>query len=132
MKEFQVIYIDKDFDDYIVFMNCIEDIYFFETEIYNELSKIKGKEFTVLVDLLLQNGFSFNRFVLLSYYAIDDIKVTIVNPREISYSVKNGVVEYLKSNIELLNSSALSSRMIEYIKNSVMIQENPTSNIFDL
>lgn len=102
----------------VILLTCTEDIYFLQEEIYDEFSNIYGTEFTVLVDLFVRNGFSFNRFVSLKYKGKDNIKTLMVNPMEVSEKIKKEIRKYLKSHIEILNNSALSMRTIEFVKSN--------------
>jgi len=115
MTEYKIFEFDDDVNDKVVLITCTEDLYFLQNDIYEELSKIEGEKFTVLVDLFLRNGFSFNRFVSLNYDGIDNCQSLIVNPREVSEEIKSKIRRYLKTHIELLNNSALTQGNINFM-----------------
>jgi len=71
MREYKVFSFDDDINKNVVLLTSTEDLYFLQDEIYDELSAINGENFTVLVDLFLRNGFSFNRFVSLCFKGKD-------------------------------------------------------------
>ena len=116
MEEYKIFEFDDDVNDKVVFITSTEDLYFLQDDIYNELSKTYGDNFTILVDLFLRNGFSFNRFVSLSYHGIELCQSFIVNPREVSEEIKSKIRNYLKTHSNLLNNSALTKNTINYIE----------------
>ena len=67
MKDYEIFKFENDINQNVAFIKTTEDLYFIKDYIYDELSKVNGNEFEILVDLFLRNGFSFNRFVLLKY-----------------------------------------------------------------
>ena len=67
MKDYEIFKFENDINQNVAFIKTTEDLYFIKDDIYDELSKVNGNEFEILVDLFLRNGFSFNRFVLLKY-----------------------------------------------------------------
>lgn len=74
------------------------------------------KILTVVVDLFLRNGFSFNRFVELNFDN-GNYKLFIINPNEIPEVSKENIRKYLKNNINLLENSVLSKKAINFILN---------------
>lgn len=116
MEEYKIFEFDDDVNDKVVFITSTEDLYFLQDDIYNELSKTYGDNFTILVDLFLRNGFSFNRFVSLSYNGIEHCQSFIVNPREVSEGIKLKISNYLKMHSNLLGNSALSQSTVNFIE----------------
>ena len=116
MQEYEIFNFYNDINEKVILMTSTEDLYYLQDEIFDNLSKIKGENFTVLVDLFLRNGFSFNRFVSLSYKGKNQCKAFIVNPREVSEEIKAKIRSYLKSNINILEKSALSQNTVNFIK----------------
>lgn len=116
MKEYEIFNFDENITNNFVFMNTVEDSYYFIEEIYNDLYKTRGKKFSVIIDLFLQNGFSFNRFIMIQFEDKDNYKSLIVNSQEISDIVKRRINQYLKSHIELLEDSALDKKTIEFVR----------------
>ena len=100
----------------MIYIKTTEDLYFIKDYIYDELSKVNGNEFEILVDLFLRNGFSFNRFVLLNYKGKEKCRTLIVNPTDVSEQIKMKIKEYLKNNENILQHSALSKETIEFVK----------------
>lgn len=115
MREYEVFEFADDINQKVVLITSIEDLYYLQKDIYDDLSKINGENFTVLVDLFLRNGFSFNRFISLDYKGKDECRTFIVNPREVSEDIKSRIRGYLKKHIELLNNSALSRNTIDFV-----------------
>lgn len=117
MKEYVRFQIENE-DNEILLLTTTDDLYYFIDEIYIELSKTLGKDFSVFVDMLLRNGFSFNRFVMLRFENENSWSSFIVNPRDISENLKCEVINYIRKHEELLNNSALSESAINFIKRS--------------
>lgn len=115
MQEYQLFNFDNEVNDKVVFVNSVEDLHYLTDYIYKELSSNNGTKFSVLVDLLLRNGFSFNRYVLLSFDN-GKYKSIIVNPNDVSEEIKRNVRNYLKRNPQLLDNSTLSRKIIDFIK----------------
>ncbi|MDL2280851.1 type II toxin-antitoxin system RnlB family antitoxin [Selenomonadales bacterium OttesenSCG-928-I06] len=114
MEEFVRFRIENDCHE-VVFLKTVDDLYFFLGNIYDDLAISYGKTFTIIVDLFLQNGFSFNRFVELNFYDKETYTSSIVNPRDVSEEAKRKIAEYLKNHSELLYNSALSKNTIDFI-----------------
>lgn len=114
MGEYEIFTFEEDVNEFVVFLNTTEDLYFLQDEI---MEKISSKNKTVLVDLFLRNGFTFNRYVLLKIDSNNKFKSFIINPREVSEKIKKKVGNYLKEHSELLYSSSLSQNEIEFIVN---------------
>ena len=115
MHEFRIFSFDEDKNEDVIFINTTEDLYFVQDSIFNELSISKGSNFTVLVDLFLRNGFSFNRFVELNFDGNGKCKSFVVNPRDVSDTIKSTINYYLKSNIQLLKDSALTQSIKDFV-----------------
>ena len=116
MKDYKIFEFEDDINHNVAFINTTEDLYFIKDYIYDELSKVNGNEFEILVDLFLRNGFSFNRFVLLKYKGKEKWKTLIVNPTDVSEQIKMKIKEYLKNNENILQHSVLSKETIEFVK----------------
>lgn len=116
MKEYIIFNFKDKINESIVFMNTVEDMYYFIDDIYEELSKEKGTKFSVVIDLFLRNGFSFNRFFMLHFDGKENYNTFIMNSYEISDSVKREIKQYLKTNNKLLEESALDNKTIEFVK----------------
>ena len=106
MKDYEIFKFENDINQNVAFIKTTEDLYFIKDYIYDELSKVNGNEFEILVDLFLRNGFSFNRFVLLKYKGKEKCRTLI----------KMKIKEYLKNNENILQHSALSKETIEFVK----------------
>ena len=91
MKDYKIFEFEDDINHNVAFINTTEDLYFIKDYIYDELSKVNGNEFEILVDLFLRNGFSFNRFVLLKYKGKEKCKTLIVNPTDVSEQIKKNI-----------------------------------------
>ena len=101
-----------------MFLNTTEDLYFLQDEIMKEINIKNSQTKTVLVDLFLRNGFTFNRYILLRYDKNNNrLKSFIINPREVSEKIKIKIEDYLRNHNELLYSSSLSKKEIEFILN---------------
>lgn len=116
MKEYIIFNFKDKANESIVFMNTLEDMYYFIEDIYDELSKVKGTKFSVVIDLFLRNGFSFNRFVMLQFDGKEKYNTFVINSYEISDNVKREIKQYLKTNNKLLEESALDSKTIEFVR----------------
>ena len=118
IKDYEIFnFKDEDIQN-VILLTCTEDIYFLQDDIYDRLSGSFGSEFTVLVDLFVRNGFSYNRFISLKYKGKDNIKTLIVNPRDVSEKIKYEIRKYLKKHLDILNKSALSMNTIEFVKSN--------------
>ncbi len=115
MQEYQIFEFDDDVNQKLVFITSTEDLYYLQNDIYDDLSRTNGEKFTVLVDLFLRNGFSFNRFVSLHYKGKEQCRSFIVNPREVSEEIKSKIRSFLKTNVELLNNSALTKSTVNFV-----------------
>lgn len=99
----------------IILITSTDDLYYLQDDIYDDLSKTNGNKFTILIDLFLRNGFSFNRFVSLTYEGKERCKSFIMNPREVSEEAKITIKNYLKSHLDILENSALTRSMINFV-----------------
>jgi hypothetical protein len=116
MQEYKIFEFDDDVNDKVVFITSTEDLYYLQDDIYTELSKTNGDNFTVLVDLFLRNGFTFNRFVALNFKGAGQCQSLIVNPREVSEEIKLKISNHIKTHSDLLNNSTLTQNTINFIK----------------
>lgn len=117
MENFKVFSIDV-FDKDVIFLNTIEDLYFLKAEIFESLSKKYGNNFKVIIDHFITNGFSFNRFSLLTFNGKEKSSSYIINPREVPEQIKNQILLYLKENLDILEESSLPISIKEFIKNA--------------
>lgn len=115
MPEYEIFKFDDDINEIVVFINSVEDLYYLQDDIFSDISKIKGENFNVLIDLFLRNGFSFNRFTSLDYKGRDKCKSFIVNPRDVSEEIKLKIRNYLVTHMEVLNNSALTKSVIDFV-----------------
>lgn len=116
IKDYEIFSFYNEDNENVILLTTTEDLYFLEEIIYEELSIKYGENFSVLVDLFLRNGFSFNRFVTLNYKGRNNVKISIKNPIDVSEKIKYKIRQYLRQNIDILNNSALSMRTIEFVK----------------
>lgn len=117
MGEYEIFTFEEDINENVVFLNTTEDLYFLQDEIMENINIKNKQNKTVLVDLLLRNGFTFNRYILLKFNKNKRCRSFIINPREVSEKIKMKIEEYLKNHNELLYSSSLSKREIDFIIN---------------
>jgi hypothetical protein len=115
MQEYEIFKFDDDINEKVVLITSTEDLYYLQDDIFDDLSKTNGEKFTVLVDLFLRNGYSFNRFISLSYNGKDKCKTFIINPREVSEEIKSKTRSYLQSHTDMLDNSALSRSVVNYV-----------------
>jgi hypothetical protein len=115
MQEYELFKFDDDIYEKMIFVTSTEDLYYLQDDIYDDLSTANGSSFTVLVDLFLRNGFSFNRFVALRYKGKEHCQTFIVNPREVSEDIKTKVRNYLRTHTELLNASSVTKSAIDFM-----------------
>ncbi|NLW48279.1 MAG: hypothetical protein GXY86_13220 [Firmicutes bacterium] len=115
MQEYKIFEFKDDVNEKVLLITSTEDLYYLQNDIYEDLSKINGENFKILVDLFLRNGFSFNRFVSLNYKGKEQCQTFIVNPREVSEEIKSKIGNYLKTHIEILNNSSLTRSTINFI-----------------
>jgi len=114
MQEYVTFKLEDELND-VILITSTEDLYYLQDDIYDDLSKTNGDKFTVLIDLFLRNGFSFNRFVSLSYEGKERRRSFIMNPREVSEETKRTIKNYLKSHLEILENSALAKSTINFM-----------------
>lgn len=115
MKDYEIFKFENDINEIVVFVTNTEDFYYIQNDIYNELSKTNGKDFSILIDLFLRNGFSFNRFVSLTFEGKEKCSTYIVNPRDVSEEIKLRIRNYLIANKELLYNSSLTNGVINFV-----------------
>lgn len=106
---------DNDKQNKVLFMLTLEDIYFLQGDIFDYLNDELGSQFTIVVDMFLRNGFTFNRFVALTYDGNDNVKTTIVNSREVSEEIKCYINLYLKQHEDLLQNSSLTKNTVDFV-----------------
>lgn len=117
MREYEIFIFEEDVNENVVFLNTTEDLYFLQDEIMEDINNKDGQNKTILVDLFLRNGFTFNRYILLKLDKNNRYRSFIINPREVSERIKIKIEEYLRNHNELLYSSSLSKKEIEFIIN---------------
>lgn len=115
MGEYEVFTFEDDVNENVVFLNTTEDLYFLQDEIIEDINNKNSQAKTVLVDLFLRNGFTFNRYILLKFDKNKRCRSFIINPREVSEKIKIKIEDYLRNHNELLYSSSLSKKEIEFI-----------------
>ena len=120
MQEYEIFKFDDDINEKVVFVKSTEDLYYLQDDIFEDLSKTNGENFSILVDLFLRNGFSFNRFASLNYKGKEQCWTYIVNPREVSEEIKLKVRNYLKTHKELFNNSALTKSAINFVTTGII------------
>ena len=67
MREYEIFTFEEDANENVVFLNTTEDLYFLQDEIIEDINNKNSQTKTVLVDLFLRNGFTFNRYILLKF-----------------------------------------------------------------
>ena len=117
MREYEIFIFEEDVNENVVFLNTTEDLYFLQDEIMEDINNKDSQNKNILVDLFLRNGFTFNRYVLLKLDKNNRYRSFIINPREVSERIKIKIEEYLRNHNELLYSSSLSKKEIEFIIN---------------
>lgn len=117
MREYEIFIFEEDINENVVFLNTTEDLYFLQDEIMEDINNKDSQNKTILVDLFLRNGFTFNRYILLKLDKNNRYRSFIINPREVSERIKIKIEEYLRNHNELLYSSSLSKKEIEFIIN---------------
>lgn len=117
MKEYEVFFFEDEVNKNYIFLNNVDDLYFVIEDIYDNLSKTQGNKFSVLVDLFLRNGYSFNRYVLLNFEE-GNYNSVIINPNDVSETSKKKIKQYLKTNVDILNNGTLTNSTISYVLNS--------------
>lgn len=110
MKNYVILNNNNSIDEYICFMNTVEDVEYSLDEITKDMKDLGCTR--IIIDLFLTNGYSFNRFFEFNSTTND---FSIVNPRNIDNDIYNNINIYLKNNIQLLENSALSLAMKEII-----------------
>ena len=101
---------------HVVLITTLEDPYYLQDEIYEVIANPETKEFSVLVDLFLRNGFSFNRYSLFTYDVNKSCKSTIINPRQVPDFIKRSVKIFLINKPDILNESALSKKTLDFVR----------------
>ena len=110
MKNYVILTNNNSINEYICFMNTVEDVEYSLDEITKDMKDLGCTR--IIIDLFLTNGYSFNRFFEFNSTTND---FSIVNPRNIDNDIYNNINIYLKNNIQLLENSALSLAMKEII-----------------
>lgn len=104
---------DEIYEEVVLIKNT-EDVHYLREQIFESLVSKKGYNFSVLVDLFLRNGYSFNRFALLKFVDGKYLKSYIISTNDVSDNIKSTVKKYLKTNIDVLKQSSLPKKTIEY------------------
>lgn len=115
IMQYKTFQFNDELNEHVILITCTEDLYYLQDDIYDDMSKSNGANFSILVDLILRNGFSFNRYVNMKFCGKDQCKLFIVNPRDVSELIKLRVKNYLIANRELLDNSSLTKNSIKYI-----------------
>ncbi len=113
MEDYILFDLEDSIYDKLCFVNTTDDIILFLDSIKTDVSTCKNKK--VIIDLILQNGYNFNRYISIDFKG-DTPKYQIVNVREVDYKIKELSDRYLSQNLELIEDSALSTRAIAIIK----------------
>ena len=79
MGEYEIFTFEEDINENVVFLNTTEDLYFLQDEIMENINIKNKQNKTVLVDLLLRNGFTFNRYILLKFDKNKSCRSFIIN-----------------------------------------------------
>lgn len=116
METFKVFNINS-FDKDVIFLNTIEDLYFLKDEIFQTLSDKYGNNFQVIIDHFITNGFSFNRFSILTFSGKEKSNSYVINPRDVPEEIKIQILSYLKENTDILEESSLPISVKEFVKN---------------
>lgn len=99
----------------IILLTTIEDPYFILTDIYDAYLANGKSRFSVVLDLFLRNGYSFNRFALIEFTSKDEYTTKVINARVVSEKAKLQIKYFLSKNENLLLDSSLSSRIIDFV-----------------
>ena len=118
MQEIIKFNFEEDIFNCVLFISSVEDVYYLQDEIFNTLSKDIGEEFSVLIDLFMRNGFSFNRYCSLKFKGKENCEYTLINSREVSDNIKKEIKKFLYTNPEILEDSALSKSAVKFMLTS--------------
>jgi len=121
MKGYRIFRFDNSDIENVVFVTSTEDLYSLQSDIYNEISATHGKNFSVLVDLFLRNGFSYNRFVSLHFKGRNQCRSYIVSPGDVSEDIKLKIKQYLITHPLLLYKSALTKSTINFVVQCIQV-----------
>ena len=102
------------YENYLLFL-ADEDIYFYYEKIYEQLSSMLGKTFSITVDMFLRNGFTFNRFIELIFDEKGKSKSKIINPRDVSDELKENTKQFLRTNVAYLEDSPISNNVKKFV-----------------
>ena len=114
MKDF-VILKNESSQEYICFINNVEDVEYFLEDISKEIRTLGRTK--IIIDLFLTNGYSYNRFF---EFNIITNELLLINPRNIDNEIYKTVAMYLKNNIQLLENSALYLALKKIVLNKLM------------
>lgn len=103
-----------------ILLLTVEDFYYDIDDVLFELSTSYGKDFTIVVDHFITNGFSFNRFARIDYFE-GIVKKSLVSNLEISDFYDNAFIDYLKKNRSILDESSLSIRAKKIIETTLIV-----------
>lgn len=114
MRKYEYFKINNETNMDYILATSSEDMYFLYDEIYDKLSKEKGSRFEIIMDLVIRNGFTFNRFILLEFNE-NKVKSSILNPREVPEDIKKKTKSYFQNNRYLVLESTLSKSIKDFI-----------------
>ena len=73
--------------------------------------KKKGDNFKIIVDLVIRDGFTSNRFIILEFIN-NVVRSSVLNPNKISEAIKERTKKFFQENQYLLLENALSKSVI--------------------
>lgn len=112
--DYKVFSLDEDNYD-IVLLTTVDDPYFILGEIYDECLSDGKSQLTIILDLFLRNGYSFNRFALIEFSSRNEYSTKIINTRDVSEIAKFQIKKFLSKNSIYLQESSLSNRIIDFV-----------------
>lgn len=122
MKNFEVFKLENEKYNYLVLLKSTHDFYM----VKDELDKVVKNNNKVLVDLIIRNGFQFNRFFEYIAPCIDDIKMVL--PNDVNEKIKAISMNYIMNNISILSESSLSRKTINIIQSIYKHKTSLNSN----
>ena len=122
MKDYSTVPLKDEIYSHIIFANSCESCLFYLEDIINELKSQKTPKSKMIFDMLLCTGNSEDRYIEVVFDGDTFIKSSF---KDVFISKKDNIrkisSEYIKSNMEILDNSILTSAQIKMIGKGIVL-----------
>lgn len=122
MRDYQLLKTTEEFEYVLIGLSYVHPISFVQE--VEELLAVKGYEGYVLLDGLLSNGFSDNRFAKIYFNGISFDMGDVQLVDYVSDELNNSIYKYFKNNVTLTNgNNILPDSQIYLLKKGILIKD---------